>query len=123
LDIVLEAHGSVKNVQRIDGADYRRYIAAAWAYDVARQAYLKAALKREVEEFFQEDHSSDHRCQSDNSKEGRGDAVSRVLTDTLPSTYDEMIMPDFSSGHRVAIANDDLSLIAPGLRGPVERHH
>jgi hypothetical protein len=60
LDIVLEAHGSVKNVQRIDGADYRRYIAAAWAYDVARQAYLKAALKREVEEFFQEDHSSDH---------------------------------------------------------------
>jgi hypothetical protein len=87
---------------------------------------LEAALKRGVEEFFQQDHSSDHRCQddtsdkSDSSKEGRGDAVSCVLTDTLPSTYDEMTMPDFSSEHRVAIANDDLSLIGPALRGPVE---
>jgi hypothetical protein len=31
-----------------------------------------------------------------------------------------MTMPDFSSEHKVAIANDDLSLIDPALRGPVE---
>jgi hypothetical protein len=52
LDMILEAHGSVKNAQSIDGTDYRRYTAAARAYEVARQDYLKAASKREVEEFF-----------------------------------------------------------------------
>jgi hypothetical protein len=128
LDAILEAHGSTKKAEKVDGVDYRFYKEAARAYDVARQAYVKAAYTRELRNYFQQDCSSDQQCydnmgdESDNFGERSDGIVSPALNGMLQSTYDETTMPDFSDEHEAAIADFDLSLVDPAIPDPIKEN-
>jgi hypothetical protein len=117
LDVVLEAHGSTKKAKEIGSTDYNVYRAAERAYSSARSQYVKNALAREIEEFFQQNLSSGGQRRPDESvpEDKFDDAVKIDSGEAIPSTFDEMTMPDFSNKHETAIANNNLSMIDPQL--------
>lgn len=117
LDVVLEAHGSTKNAQRIGSTDYDVYKAAERAYSSARNQYIKNAFAQELKGFFEQNQSSGgQEFLDETAREERFDNAVRFDSGkAIPNTFDEITMPGFSNEHETAIANNDTSMIDPQL--------
>jgi hypothetical protein len=115
LDMVLEAHGSTQNAQRISSPDFNVYKAAERVYTSARVQYIKDAFTRGLDEVFEQNQSSgSQEYPKERVPEERfDDAVNIESAEAIPSTFDKMTMSNFSSKHETAIATNNLSMIDP----------